>query len=69
MKTQYSNLLEGITEIFPTFVHISFGLENFSIADAKTTLHNCKICENQCNKSHNFCIYCPIWVSIKEACP
>lgn len=28
MKTRYSNLLEGITEIFPTFLHFLSGLEN-----------------------------------------
>lgn len=47
MKTRYSNLLKGITEIFPTILHFLSGLENFSIADAKIALDDFKFCENQ----------------------
>jgi hypothetical protein len=52
MKTWYSNLLEGITEIFPTFLHFLSGLENFSIGDAKIALNDFKFCENQHNKCY-----------------
>jgi hypothetical protein len=52
MKMRYSNLLEGKTEIFPTFLHFLSGLENFSIADAKVALNDFKFCENQHNKSY-----------------
>jgi len=52
MKTRYSNLLEGITEIFPTFLHFLSGLENFSIGDAKIALNDFKFCENQHNESY-----------------
>jgi len=50
MKTRYSNLLEGITEIFPTFLHFLSGLENFGI-DAKIALNDFKFCENQHNRN------------------
>jgi hypothetical protein len=52
MKKRYSNLLEGITEIFPTFLNFLSGLENFGTADVKTALNDCKFRENQRNKSH-----------------
>ena len=52
MKKWYSNLLEGITEIFPTILHFLSGLENFSIADAKIALNDFKFCENQRNESY-----------------
>jgi polyferredoxin len=52
MKMQYSNVLEGITEIFPTILHFLSGLENFSIADAEIALNDFKFCENQHNERY-----------------
>jgi hypothetical protein len=52
VKTRYSNLLEGITEIFPTILHFLSSLKNFSITEAKIALDDFKFCENQHNKSY-----------------